>query len=391
MMEQDSNAPSPKVIVFDPGGQIPDQLREIADKVAHGERPSVTVRTLLSWFYATYRTKSTIREVERALARLAIATDPYFNWTYLDGPVTFVPAQKPPSQDGVSSSTSPVVEQGARGEAAVEHEASVSADAYIVLGSRAEVVRPDDPTYRIGRLGVANRKPVSVTPDTTIREAVTIMLHHDFSQLPVMTSEREVKGLFSWKSLGSGLSQGCMYKLVREAMDEYREISADASLFAAIDAIQERDCVLVRDSTKKITGIITPYDIGATFGQLSEPFLLLGEIEGHIRSLLRDKFTKEELESLRDPGDSSRKIECVDDLTFGEYVRLLENPDQWGKTGLQVDRVIFNRELDEVRRIRNDVMHFDPEGIDGADLKSLQDFVAFLRRLRKLRESHSEA
>lgn len=381
MTTKDAGKTPSEVILFDPTGYVPDQLRELADKVAQGERPKVVVRTLLSWFYATYRTKSTIREVERALSRLAIKTDPHFNWTFLDGLVTVVPAETPPSRD-VPPSPSPVA-QGTRPEAAAR-ESSFSADAFLVARTNAEPVLVD-PTYRIGRLGVANRPPVSVTPDMTIPEAVTIMLHHDFSQLPVMTSEREVKGLFSWKSLAGGLSQGCAYKFVREAMDEYKDISADASLFAAIDAIQEHDCVLVRDSTRKITGIITPYDIGATFGQLSEPFLLLGEIEAHIRNLLRNKFTNDELKNVGDPKDSTRQIESVDDLTFGDYVRLLENPDRWFKTGLQVDRVVFNRELDNVRRIRNEVMHFDPEGIDTADLKSLQLFVAFLRRLRKLR------
>lgn len=381
MTEQDNKSPSPKVVMFDPQGYIPEQLREIAEKVARGESPSVTVRTLLSWFHATYRTKNAIREVERALDRLKIVTKPHFNWTYLDGLVTFVHADEQKKSVGSGSVNVSVQATGLSMTASV---GMVTVDADLI---KAGAPQTEDPTYRIGRLGVANRKPISVTPDSTICEAVTIMLHHDFSQLPVMTSEREVKGLFSWKSLGGGLSQGCNYKFVREAMDEQKEISADASLFAAIEAIQEHDCVLVRDATKKITGIITAYDIGATFSQLSEPFLLLGEIEAHIRGLLRDKFTIQELENAREPSDSSRKIDSVDDLTFGEYVRLLENPDRWAKTGVQVDRVIFNRELGEVRRIRNDVMHFDPEGIDDTDLKSLKEFVAFLRRLRKLREN----
>ena len=32
------------------------------------------------------------------------------------------------------------------------------------------------------------------------------MLAHDFSQLPVMTTSREVKGAVSWKTIGSRLA-----------------------------------------------------------------------------------------------------------------------------------------------------------------------------------------
>jgi hypothetical protein len=211
------------------------------------------------------------------------------------------------------------------------------------------------------------------------------MLKNDFSQLPVMTGEREVKGLFSWKSLGGRASQGQACNVVREAMDEHCEVSADDSLFRALPLIQEHDCILIRDSTKKITGIMTPYDISVTFGQLAEPFLVLSEIENHIRNLIRGKFAREELASVRDPGDPARKIDDVEDLTLGECMRLLENAERWKKLSLQIDRGIFIKELDEVRRIRNDVMHFDPEGTDESDLATLRKFAEFLRRLEKLR------
>jgi CBS domain-containing protein len=34
-----------------------------------------------------------------------------------------------------------------------------------------------------------------IPPDSLVEEAVTLMLANDFSQLPVMTSERDVKGI----------------------------------------------------------------------------------------------------------------------------------------------------------------------------------------------------
>jgi predicted transcriptional regulator len=363
--------PPSQVIQFDPEWFIPVQLREIAEKVAHGETPTVNIRTVLSWFHASRRTKRTIRDIDYALQRLGIETLPHFNWLHLDGVVTFVPSG--------TLATAAVLDEPQKIEVSVVDTVQFS-DAIM-----AEAEAHIDPTYRIGRMALANKPPMSVSPDATIKQAVTLMLKDDFSQLPVMTSDREVKGLFSWKGLGSRASQGQVCKSVRDAMDEYCELSVDASLFRAIRLIQEHDCILIRDLTKKISGIMTAFDISVTFGQLAEPFLVLGEIENHIRNLVRGKFSSDELTSVRDPGDAARTIDGVEDLTFGEYLRLLENGERWERLDLQIDRPTFVKDLEEIRTIRNDVMHFDPEGIDEAEVTKLRKFAEFLRLLEKLR------
>ena len=76
------------------------------------------------------------------------------------------------------------------------------------------------PTYRIGKLAAANRQTQSVTPDASLSEAVTLMLLHDFSQLPVMQGDRQVKGVISWQSIGSRVALNCKGTVVREFMDK---------------------------------------------------------------------------------------------------------------------------------------------------------------------------
>jgi CBS domain len=61
---------------------------------------------------------------------------------------------------------------------------------------------------KIGKLAAANRLPLCVSPDTRVEEAITLMLQNDYSQLPVTTTIRDVKGTFSWKALGSRLALG---------------------------------------------------------------------------------------------------------------------------------------------------------------------------------------
>ncbi len=60
-----------------------------------------------------------------------------------------------------------------------------------------------DPIYRISKLASATRKPLSVSPGANLEEAVTHMLINDYSQLPVMTSDRDVKGVITWTALFS--------------------------------------------------------------------------------------------------------------------------------------------------------------------------------------------
>jgi len=253
-----------------------------------------------------------------------------------------------------------------------------------VLGgpARLETTVFADPTFRISKLAAANRKPTSIKPNETVEHAITIMLASDFSQLPVMTSARDVKGIVSLSSIGSRLAVGKKGRHVNELMDRHHEIRSDTSLFQAIPRIVQHQYVLIRGSSNRITGIVTATDLSLQFQQLAEPFLLLGEIENHVRRLIGDNFSPEELRNAA--RHSERAINDVSDLTFGDYVRLLEKERRWKKINLAVDRKEFCTRLDKVREIRNDVMHFDPDSIPPKDLEHLRYFANFLQRLRTI-------
>src|SRR5262249_15957989 len=95
-------------------------------------------------------------------------------------------------------------------------------------------------------------------------------------------------------------------------------------------------------------------------------------------------FTPEMLAGLRNPNDSRRVVARAADLTLGEYVRLFEKKEHWAMMNIPIDRVAFCSELDRVRAIRNDIMHFDPDGIPPDDLTRLRNFARFLQRLQSL-------
>jgi hypothetical protein len=112
--------------------------------------------------------------------------------------------------------------------------------------------------------------------------------------------------------------------------------------------------------------------------------LLLGEIEQHVRKLIEGKFALSELQEAKDPADAQRTVERVADLTLGEYIRLLENPNRWMKLKVNIDRTIFIEELTKVKIIRNEVMHFDPDPLGESELSTLRSFVRLLQRLDEI-------
>jgi len=345
------------------------QLLEIARSLHAGEPvPSVTVRGFLSWFWSSQRRGRWITSYIRGLLEEAgLVTVPDFEATYLDAEITFQLAPEKVESESVN--------------AVVDQEAKLPDQAEITVSTASFA----DPTYRISKLAAANRIPVSVKPDSSLAEAVTLMMMNDFSQLPVMVNDREVKGMVSWQSIGTRLALRQTPKWVREAMGPYAEVSSEASIFAAIPIIVEQGYALVRSATdKRVVGIITTSDLSLQFQQLSEPFLLLGEIENHIRRIIGARFKCEDLAAAKDETDTDRMVKSVADLTFGEYKRLLEEPSRWTSLKLGLDRAEFIKVLERVRVIRNDVMHFDPDGIEEGSLAVLRDFAKFLRALQTI-------
>lgn len=196
---------------------IPEKLKEIAYDVAHGEsNPVYTPRQILEWFGSQrrgWRVKWTIRE---ALKELGLRTDPDFSYAYIDTGVRFKLVEEEQPQAATSGEQS-------------SNDDPLAAVVVELVGTAIE-----DPTYRIGKLQSANTPPTSVNPNATVEQAITLMLLHDFSQLPVMQSERSLKGAVTWQSIGKNLVLGKPCASVQDCMDEPAEISSETSLFAAI-------------------------------------------------------------------------------------------------------------------------------------------------------------
>lgn len=346
---------------------IPAPLNEIAERVRDGKQPKHTLRSLLGYFGQARRGSVVNYRIAEALAALGLRTDPDFRAVYIDDQLKFV------SADAAPADPRPAVEET---DEEVQEKVYVGQDA-----------RRDGSTFRVVRFLDEEKRAQGLTalpPDATVQQAVTLMLARDYSQIPVMTSERELKGIVSWASLGSAFGLGEAPEHVRECMVATDSIvEEDDSIFKLLDLVAQNEVALVRARDRRFVTLFTAADLGELYRELSEQFILLGEIEDCIRALLeRGQFTAKELALYRGP-DDEREVRRMDDLTFGAYLRILQDPDNWGRLGLGVDRATFVKELDEVRVIRNAVMHFDPDGLTPEQFERLNNVWAFLRRLRQ--------
>jgi len=75
------------------------------------------------------------------------------------------------------------------------------------------------------------------------------------------------------------------------------------------------------------------------------------------------------------------KVNGIDDLSFGETARAFAREDIWNKLHLLLDRSSFCVRLEEIRAIRNKVMHFHPDGISEEDREVLRKTRQMLQSL----------
>lgn len=387
---------------------IPREIGRAADKLKAGRRwvKRITVRELLAMFKAERRGTSKVQEIRAALDHLGLKTDPDFESAWIDSLVRIQlkdPDQIVSKVDEIDEGNeSPSVESEEVDEAyPAELESAPVVNTAVIEEHPTIVPIPPptegvveiavseptrtDPTFRIGNFPAANKKLITVGPDDPLNKAITRMLQYDFSQLPIMQGERDVKGVVSWRSVGARYAMGVKCETAKDARDDAQVIDANGTLFDAIGTIVKHGYVLVRNQRdRRVTGIVTASDLSLQFQQLTEPFILLREIELHIRRLLQGKITKADLDSYLSPEVPGRHPNSVADLTFGEYIRLFQHPAIWTKLALNIDRVCLIDELEKVREIRNDVMHFDPDPMTQKQLDILKDAAKFMQQLFEL-------
>jgi hypothetical protein len=212
----------------------------------------------------------------------------------------------------------------------------------------------------------------SVNPNSTLKEAITKMLLNDYSQLAVLNGPRNVRGALTWRSITQAMHQKTDATVV-DAIDPHVELVAyDRDLFEVLPTLQQREFVFVLDESQAVKGIVTTADVAQRYGEMATPFFQVGELDQTLRWVLNRTVDLSTIQRL-----CNRTITSFDQLSMGDYQRVLENKEVWEKLGWPLDRPTFISRLEEIRAVRNKVMHFHPDPVP-------EDAVDKLRRFNKM-------
>jgi hypothetical protein len=217
-----------------------------------------------------------------------------------------------------------------------------------------------------------------VSPDETLAHARGNMIGHDFSQLPVMASERDLIGYVSWRTIAEKQLTSRVLTLADVTVPVQYVVRETDTLLGQVPHINEAGFVLVRDSDSRICGIVTCADLSVRFYDLTTPFFEVGEVENRLRICIDRVFGPEELQQVA----RDKRVKSADDLMFKDYIALLRDDARWQRMGWDgmIDQAQFIRCLDDTRQIRNMIMHFGRE-LTPEDQERLKHCLRYMRVL----------
>ncbi len=245
----------------------------------------------------------------------------------------------------------------------------------------------------------ASGEVISVTTHDTVREAVRLMIGHDFSQLPVVNAETgTVEGAISTESIVRSLYHlsdpeaqiGALFDImdlnVAQCIDETSLRSPDSEMFTlGGKALADSPYILV-GKEGKLSDILTHTDIVLLFRELAAHFLAIGKIEQNLHLLIAKVFdTQEAIEEAIDSAFNYRKEHkprSLAEMTIDDYRQLIMNKRNWPHfSELLFDRQATLNRLLKLRDLRNDLFHFRLHTLNSEQKDFLRSTLRWLEKL----------
>lgn len=325
------------------------EFLENVAKRCREEPVTIAVRQLMRHWGHGVRNEAAVEEIRAALAAHGLTTDPGL---YDAGPAVAI---MPLPQESAAEAGEVQAEQA---EAAVDDEAPVRV------------------SLCVRELPSATGGLASVRLADSLAHAETTMLSEDYSQLAVV-QDGQLRGAITWDSIVIAKARG--KNTVRAALDPYPEVlKAGDDLLRHASRIWGSGFAFVEEGGEPV-GIVTLADLAQQFVDLAHPFVVLSEIEQRLRRVIRKICTVEEM---RKKAHYPKKTNGADDLMFGDYKKIFEDPGLFGRCDWGgIDQKAFVDKIGQVGRIRNKIMHFSPEAGRDEHTHTLTAFLKFIKGL----------
>jgi restriction system protein len=322
-----------------------EELLEDAASRGLAEPRRLSIRSLLEHWGQTRRSGGVVTAIKSDLADKGLTTRPPFTEGSLDDEISIVAVAEPDGPDQAASNTEDVFQQAPA-------------------------------TLRIGSLPPA--KLVSISPTSTLTFAKSLMLNRQFSQLAVIGDDQRFLGAVSWESIGKAHIATAAPSLL-DTITSATVVDHDAFLLEQIEVIYSKGYVFVYNADRsRVTGIVTAADLTRQFGNLARPFVLIEEAENRLRRRANEVFSVDDLRASA-PGHRRAHISGASDITLGNYVYLMKPAENWARLGWSLDREYFIERLEEVVRVRNELMHFTPDPLSAKEYEAVEGLLEMLR------------
>lgn len=330
-------------------------LKHARENFDQGQPLALTVRALLGKWGATTRPQPLTERIDAELENHGLTTQPKYLQVGLDETVSIV-------------------------ELVEESELSEESTGVLdVIPDASPRVPHVDVGLKLSNILSARAGVEWVTPHASLDEVITKMLLNDYSQLAVMSNDRSpVVRAVTWQSIARARHANSSTDL-DDVVVGARDFPGETDLIDVLPAIQTDDFVFVRGEQNRITGIVTTADVVGLYGELAAPFFLIGELDQLLRRVVRENFELGDVDRCCGyEGDG--KLKTFDDLSMGDYQRVLEIPENWSTVAWPIDRRSFIERLEFLRGVRNDVMHFNPDATPGSVVDRLRSMIGLIRK-----------
>lgn len=327
------------------------------------EEMEISIRDLLDLWGAKRRGYWVVHQVRQGLAEAGLTTEPDFANGWIDDRVML---------KALPSTTVDHAEPGSVGINASPGSESQSTEANL-MGGALTFADLDELLFE------GERPPlVFVSESDPLPKAQSIMMRHDFSQLPVLNGPRTLKGAVSWESIAKAIAHRPA-TTVADCMVPADLLKLSDDVLTNVPKITQNGYILTKNQAQEVVGIVTTADLAAAFEVLSGPFLLLGICEQLLRNVAASNFEEDRIRTLRSGPPTER---LVDALTLGELKALFDDDSNWDRLNwLGVDAATFRSALGEIVSLRNRVMHFRGERSWREDSTQVRNLIAWLRLL----------
>lgn len=231
--------------------------------------------------------------------------------------------------------------------------------------------------HRINRIIPENQELLTITPETSARDAIALLRKHGYSQVPVVTGG-EVLNVFSYRSFAQKVAASTWQEVaqqkwapgdlaVEECMERFEFARVTEEMRQVFDAMDRDNGVLI-GSPEKLQGILTPMDFLRYLYKVASPFVMISEIELTLRALIRIAVNQEELEgcamrTLAQLYGADKVPKTLEAMTFDNYKAIISHSENWPKFEaiLGGNRTRVAAKLKQLCDLRNDLFHFKRE------------------------------